>query len=324
MRIACPSCDAPLTVSERAAGKVVACPKCGKPMKVPDAADEGSAPPTNEPIVFAPPPLPPPPAAPADRTEKPTRKRCDDDDSPSKKKSKRKRRPVVNRKPPPSNVGPWILLSVLVLLAIGGMIVAIVLFKSRTTADDHRPKAEPLSESPEPSAPAEKPVRNITYGPLPPGWSYNSPTYGFKAAWPVEPGSDKFAPADAFSVTTADMLSNSWTLVKSSGEEPTLILGVTRIVLPEEMAIDGIRTLKNYLPRLQQAAGPNATARDCTVDGKPGYEIAGERMGARFVQRATILDNVIWTVHVQTSLPANASEEIANRVFDSFIPFPGD
>lgn len=322
MRIACPSCDAALTVSERGAGKVLACPKCGQPMKVPDSADVQTSPPV-QPIVFAAPPLPPP-TTPPDRAEKPPRKRWDDDDeSPIRKKPKRRKRPPFSRKPPPTNLGPWILLGVLVLLAIVSLIVAIVLFRSRSAAEDQRPRAEPLAESPEPSAPAEKPVRNITYGPLPAGWSYNSPTYGFKAAWPVEPGSDKYAPADAFSVTMADMVPNSWSLVIGSGDEPTLILGVTRIVLPEEMAIDGIRTLKNYLPRLQQAAGPNATARDCTVDGQPGYEIVGARKGARFVQRATILDNVIWTVDIQTSQPANASEEIANRFLDSFIPFPG-
>lgn len=315
IRIACPRCAAVLVVKDHAAGQVANCPKCRGSMMIPE-----------KPVAVPPPPVyddvpiiedePAPTPAVARAKSRPQVNVADNRPRPRKKPKPQPRR----KKGMSAGVLVGMILgigAVLAIVSVGGWL-AYQAMSSKPVA-----KAGTLTDDPktggsdaEPEAPRRG---SVSYGPLPAGWSWNSPTLGFKACWPTDPGTDNFTPSHALVVGYSGTKPNGWSFVQQ--DERNLLM-VAKIDLLDDGTLDENSVLNNYIDKAKRRAPVTIDISTITIDGKPAREFTYETENAeRVIHRATVVGSTLWTIQATFPSKKAGSAEIARRFLDSFRAF---
>jgi hypothetical protein len=307
MRIACPRCDAAITIADRAAGKAATCPKCRGEFRVPDLEAE---PVYDEIEIVEPPPK---------RPSKPVVVEIEDDEpEPVERKPRRKSKP---RRPKSNGVSPGLIAALIigfVVLSTGVGGLTWWLTRPNDLAKPTTPDvlSQPAGDSTSTDDAPKKEI--VQYGPLPQGWSYNPPSFGFKAAWPVAPGADQFAPETAFVRSMNGLKPNGWGM-PMPGDGERGLLSVSRIDLLDTGLNDDQKILDNYVAKRRgQLAGGTIGVTAIGVNGKPGRELRLTVSGTTVTQRITIAGTTLWMWDVKGIPP---TDDAAIRFLDSFRPF---
>lgn len=201
---------------------------------------------------------------------------------------------------------------------------SFIAYEYERTPTGNRPviKKKPSPPPPNPANPdadkpkPDKPKRATPPLPvLPKGWSYNSPTLGFVAAWPTEAGADGFTPEGALGNGRLGAFGGTkWGMTIGKFETPTL--GVSVQVLLDK-TIDEKQVLDDYIAKLikQIPAGYNLRP-ECKIGDRIGREIDFPDKNKRVILRAVIADNAIWSV--QTTY-LDDEKTISEKFINSFI-----
>lgn len=239
-----------------------------------------------------------------------------------------RRRKTARKKSGPSVLLVCAILGMVIVVAAAGA-AAVVLFV--TKIQPVKPQAEAVGSP----VPVERPV--VPAGPvvpaapnvpnvaavvpppkLPAGWAYNNPALGFRAAWPVAPAADGYAPVN--------LLGNVGVGGgKSYGNEAS---GIVYSVgwsdmsyIPGAAEIDPLALVDRYLARAKELAAARGAPVEsvqplpATTSGVPGREIRNK--GG--VQRYVAVHGKVWMLFVMSETKdVNPTDPKVTTFFDTF------
>jgi hypothetical protein len=182
----------------------------------------------------------------------------------------------------------------------------------------NRPSPQPLN----PAKPGDNPKSDKPKRPTPPlpllpeGWSYNSPTLGFVAAWPTEAGDNGFTPEGALGNGRLGAFGGTkWGM--TVGKTESVTLGVSVQVLLDK-TIDEKKVLDDYIAKLIKEIPFGYELRpECKIGDRIGREIKfPDKNNKTVILRAVIADNAIWSV--QATYLDN-EKTVSEKFINSFL-----
>jgi nitrogen fixation-related uncharacterized protein len=199
---------------------------------------------------------------------------------------------------------------------------SFIAYEYERTPTGNRPVIKKKPSPPPPNPDADKPKPDKPKRATPPlpvlakGWSYNSPTLGFVAAWPTVADTDGFTPERMLGDGRFGAFGGSkWGM--TVGKTQSVTLGVSVQVLLDK-TIDEKKTLDDYIAKLIKEIPFGYELRpECKIGDRIGREIKfPDKNNKTVILRAVIADNAIWSV--QTTY-LDDEKTISEKFINSFI-----